>query len=64
MLVALGDLSSCEPSPNLMVNVRIKGDRWDFLGQCFGNHYVVVAGDIRPELKLLSQWLGITIFET
>lgn len=64
MHVALGELSSCEPSPNLMVNVRVTGNRWDFIGQCFGNHYVVAAGDIRPELKLLSKWLGITIFET
>jgi hypothetical protein len=47
-----------------MVNIRLNGNRWDFLDQCFGNHYVVVAGDIRGELKVLCGWLGITIFET
>jgi L-fucose isomerase-like protein len=64
MHVALGGLSSCDLSSNLTVKLTVTGNRWDFLGQCFGNHYVVVAGDIRPELKLLSKWLGITIFDT
>jgi hypothetical protein len=64
MHMALGELSGCEQSPSLTVKVKIEGDRWDFLEQCFGNHYVVAAGDIRPELRLLSKWLGITVFET
>jgi L-fucose isomerase-like protein len=55
---------SCEQSPNLTVKVKVHGNRWDFLEKCFGNHYIVVAGDIRSELKLLGKWLGITIFET
>jgi hypothetical protein len=55
---------SCEQSPNLTVKVRINANRWDFLDQCFGNHYLTAAGDIRSELKLLCKWLGITIFET
>jgi L-fucose isomerase-like protein len=62
--LAWGELMSCEQSPNLTVKVRINADRWDFLDQCFGNHYVVAAGDIRSELKLLCKWLGVTIFET
>ena len=62
--LAFGELISCEQSPNLTVKVRINSNRWDFLDQCFGNHYVVAAGDIRSELKLLCKWLGITIFET
>ena len=62
--LALGELISCEQSPNLTVKVRISANRWDFLEQCFGNHYLVVAGDIRSELKLVCKWLGITIFET
>ena len=59
-----GELISCEQSPNLTVKVKLDGDRWDFLDHCFGNHYLVIPGDIRSELKLLSKWLGITIFET
>jgi L-fucose isomerase-like protein len=62
--LASGELLGSELSPDLTVKVKLKGNRWDFLEQCFGNHYVVVAGDIRSELKLLGKWLGITIFET
>jgi L-fucose isomerase-like protein len=62
--VAFGGLLDSELSPSLTVKVKIKGNRWDFLEQCFGNHYIVVTGDIRDELKLLGKWLGITIFET
>jgi hypothetical protein len=64
MHVAMGELLNCDQSANLTVNVRIAGDRRDFLGQCFGNHYVLAAGDIRPELSLLTRWLGITMLET
>lgn len=64
MHVAVGELLSSELTPNLTVKVRLAGDRWDFLGQCFGNHYVAALGDIRNELMLLGKWLGITIFET
>jgi L-fucose isomerase-like protein len=59
-----GELLDSELSPNLTVRVKLKGNRWDFLEQCFGNHYIVVAGDIRSELKLLCKWLGVTVFET
>ena len=63
--LASGELLGSELSPNLTVKVKLNsGNRWDFLEQCFGNHYIVVAGDIRSELKLLGKWLGITIFET
>jgi len=62
--IAFGELLGSELSPNLTVKVKLKGNRWDFLEQCFGNHYIAVKGDIRSELKLLGKWLGITIFET
>jgi len=62
--LASGELLGSELSPNLTVQIKLKGNRWDFLEQCFGNHYIVVAGDIRSELKLLGKWLGITILET
>jgi L-fucose isomerase-like protein len=64
MHIAKAELLSSEPSPNLTVKVRLSGDRSDFLEQCLGNHYLVVAGDIRDELQLLSKWLGITVIET
>jgi L-fucose isomerase-like protein len=62
--LASGELVSCETSPNLTVKVKIAGNRLDFLDQCLGNHYLIVSGDIRSELKLLCKWFGITIFET
>lgn len=62
--LAYGELLGSELSPNLTVKVKLNGNRWDFLDQCFGNHYIVVTGDIRSELKLLGKWLGIRIFET
>jgi L-fucose isomerase-like protein len=62
--LASGELLGSELSPNLTVKAKLNGNRWDFLEQCFGNHYIVVAGDIRGELKLLGKWLRITIFET
>ena len=62
--LAFGELIACEQSPNLKVRVRINGDRWDFLEQCFGNHYVMTAGDLRNELKLLCKWLDIAVIET
>jgi len=62
--LASGELLGSELSPNLTVKVKLNGNRWDFLEQCLGNHYIVVAGDLRGELKLLGKWLGITIFET
>jgi|GEM_PF-681767 len=62
--LAFGELIACEQSPNLTVKVKISGNRWDFLEQCFGNHYVMAAGDLRNELKLLSKWLDIAVIET
>jgi L-fucose isomerase-like protein len=62
--LALGELQGSEQTPNLTAKVKINAKRWDFLDQCFGNHYLVVHGDIRNELKLLCKWLDIQIFET
>ena len=64
MHVAAGELLGSELSPSLSVKVKIDGSRWDFLEECFGNHYLVVGGDIRQELELLGKWFGITIIET
>jgi L-fucose isomerase-like protein len=63
MHVASGELLSSEQSPDSQIKVKLKGDRWEFLDQCFGNHYVAASGDIRKELRLLCKWLGITIHE-
>lgn len=59
-----GDLVSTDPSSTLTVKVRLAGSPSNFIQVCAGNHYVVVHGDIRPELEVLARWLGITILET
>jgi L-fucose isomerase-like protein len=59
-----GELLGSDSSSTLSVNVRLAGRRSDFIEVCAGNHYVVVPGDIRPELGLVARWLGITILET
>jgi len=64
MHIAMGEVQSSEQFPNPIVKVKLDGNRWDFLGQCFGNHYIVAPGDIRRELKLLCKWLGISVYET
>jgi L-fucose isomerase-like protein len=64
MHIAAGQLINCEDGLDLMVKIKLAGDRWDFLEQCFGNHYIVVPGDIRNELKYLCKWLRITPYET
>jgi L-fucose isomerase-like protein len=63
MHLVSGELLSSKQSVNLSAKIRIDGNRWDFLQNCYGNHYLVVEGDIRNELKLLGKWLGITIFD-
>jgi L-fucose isomerase-like protein len=62
--LAQGRLTGCDRTANLTVRVALNGNRWDFLKECYGNHYIVVAGDIRKELRLLAKWLGITMIET
>jgi L-fucose isomerase-like protein len=59
-----GELLGSDSSSSLSVNVRLAGRRSDFIEVCAGNHYVVVPGDVRPELGLLARWLGITVLET
>jgi L-fucose isomerase-like protein len=62
--LAAGELQSSEQSPSLEAKIKLDGNRWDFLDQCFGNHYVVAAGDIRKEMRLLGKWMDIKVFET
>jgi L-fucose isomerase-like protein len=64
MHLTTGELFRSDPSSTLTVNLRLSGSRDDFIEVCAGNHYVVVPGDIRPELCLLAKWAGITILET
>jgi L-fucose isomerase-like protein len=52
MHIATGDVQQrTNPKPECQISSR---DRWDFLGQCSGNHYIVAPGDIRSELATLQ----------
>ncbi len=62
--VAQADIVGCDTSTDLKVRARLRGDRWEFLRRCQGNHYIAAAGDIREELGLLARWCGIAIHET
>jgi L-fucose isomerase-like protein len=64
MHIASGELIKSEAGLDLTAKIKLSGDRWDFLGQCFGNHYIIVPGDIRNELKFLCKWLRINLYET
>ncbi len=64
MHVAMGEMLSCELSPNLAVKVKLRGDRQHFLEHCLGNHYLMMSGDLRGELKLFGKWMNIALFET
>jgi L-fucose isomerase-like protein len=64
MHLVTGELLDCEQSPTLKARIRISGDRWDFLKECSGNHYAVVPGDVSNEIKLLCEWLRITLSVT
>lgn len=62
--VAAADILGAESGKDMRLTAKLKGDRWEFLRWCLGNHYIVAAGDIREELQLLAEWLGITVHET
>jgi L-fucose isomerase-like protein len=64
MHIAVGEVTGSQTSPDMAGQIQLHGDREEFLEQCLGNHYVVVPGDIRGELRQLNRWLGIQLFET
>ncbi|MEM4557165.1 MAG: hypothetical protein QXY36_04460, partial [Sulfolobales archaeon] len=61
--VTHGDVVSYDLSKALQINVRIDNPS-GFVEEVVGNHYVVAFGDIREELKLISNWLGMKYIET
>ncbi len=64
MHLAPGRILGCETDLDLRVRVGLDGSRWRFLDRCLGNHYIVAAGDLRGELRLLAGWCGIAVEET
>lgn len=61
--VTHGNVVSYDLSKALQMNVRIDNPS-GFVEEVVGNHYVLAFGDIREELKLISNWLGMKYVET
>ncbi len=59
----LGRVVSSSISKGVEFKVKIDNPR-EFINYTTGNHFVVAFGDIRHELKLLSEWLKIKYIET
>ncbi len=61
--VVHGNVVSYDVGKALQINVRIDNPS-GFIENVVGNHYVLAFGDIRDELKLVSDWLGMEYLET
>ena len=64
--LATGAIISCdvENPAHMWVKVKLNGDPAEFVANVCGNHYIVVPGDVREELKAICEWLRIRVVET
>ncbi|MEM1982864.1 MAG: hypothetical protein QXZ10_03540 [Sulfolobales archaeon] len=63
MHVTHGNVVSYDLGKALQINIKIDNPA-GFIDEVVGNHYVIAFGDIREELKLISEWLGLKYVET
>jgi L-fucose isomerase-like protein len=61
--LSYGDIVGTDTSERLIVHVRLNNPD-AFMDAMCGNQYVLSVGDLRPQLRLLCEWLGITVHET
>ena len=61
--VALGEIIETDTRERLAVHVRLRNPQ-AYLEHVCGNHYLVSYGDLRPQLRLLCEWLDIDITDT
>lgn len=64
MHIACGEIIALDRSNSFTASIKLSGKREDFIEECFGNHYMVVSGDIREKLRLFGKWMQINIKET
>jgi L-fucose isomerase-like protein len=64
MHVACGKIIDLVRCNSFTASIKLSGIREDFIEECFGNHYIVVSGDIRKKLRLFGKWMQINIKET
>ena len=57
-----GELVAQEAGERVKVYVRLSNPE-GFLEHVSGNHYLLIPGDLRPHLKLLGEWLDLTVTE-
>ncbi len=62
--MARGELIDAESQREMVVRVRICGNRRHFVDHCTGNHYVVVPGDVAEEIRLIARWKGMELFDS
>jgi L-fucose isomerase-like protein len=60
--VAAGAVIECSTEERLVVRVRLDNPQ-GFLQNVCGNHYALSYGDVRPHMRLLSDWLGLQMTE-
>ena len=64
IMVLRGELIECRDTIGCRSTLSIKvGEAREFIRRCFGNHHVVVYGDLTRQIKALSQMLGINYIE-
>lgn len=63
MHLAMGEVLTSDVSQRLTVQVRLDQPE-RFLQELCANHYLLAAGDLRAEVRVLCEWLGIALTET
>jgi len=63
MHLAMGEVVGSDVSQRLTVQVRLEQPA-RFLQELCANHYLLAAGDLRPAVRVLCEWLGIGLTET
>ena len=58
-----GEVISTNVESSQEVKIRLTGDPETFVRNICGNHYIVVPGDIRSELRELCEWMNIRAVE-
>jgi L-fucose isomerase-like protein len=64
MHFALGNVVSCLNQTTLDIRIRLVGGKDAFIRNISGNHYIVASGDIRNDLKVLCEQMGIEAIES
>lgn len=61
--LATGRILSSETEKQLKFKVKLLEGRESFIKNISGNHYIIVAGDVRQEVRLVCEALGIQVVE-